>query len=313
MTQTSCNELLAVCIRDPRNELVRLECEALTGGVPDKFGVARCERVEAIRSACYVRIGLRTIVEAGSLEELVELTRSADFDSIRFRVELKRLTRTVQVDRWDAMRLVADAIPDHPDMIDPIHRFMILVREGWWTLGEVLSERLHDYRKHDRKPWRTSSSLPSQLARAIVNVVAHRTNCLADPCCGVGSVLLEACALGIRAFGSDYNRRMVGMSRENLAFFDYDAQVSVEDARDWRHTADAIVTDLPYGQKLAMSETDARLIMERSIQAAPVAVFVAGSNVSDWLSDAGYGDVSIFRVPKQTGFTRYVHLAERSP
>jgi tRNA G10 N-methylase Trm11 len=99
------------------------------------------------------------------------------------------------------------------------------------------------------------------------------------------------------------------MSRRNVAHFGYETQIDRADARDWSETADAVVTDLPYGRGLEVSEEDIRGIVAGVMCIAPVAVFVAGEDISSWLRDAGYGRVETYRVPKTRAFRRYIHRA----
>jgi tRNA G10 N-methylase Trm11 len=100
---------------------------------------------------------------------------------------------------------------------------------------------------------------------------------------------------------------MVGMSRKNLAYFDYIPNVELADAREWSRTADALVTDLPYGRYLKMDKDIILSILQNAARLAPIAIWVAGFDISDWLREAGYGRTETFRVPKSAGFTRYVH------
>ncbi len=53
-------------------------------------------------------------------------------------------------------------------------------------------------------------------------------------------------------------------------------------------------------------------ILTRAVQQAPVAVFVAGSDISVWLQKAGYENIEVFRIKKQHTFIRYVHRARSS-
>ena len=62
-----------------------------------------------------------------------------------------------------------------------------------------------------------------------------------DPCCGTGSILLQARALGITAFGSDRNPLMVDMTRGNLAHFGYTVEVTAQDAGQVNHVAVKVV------------------------------------------------------------------------
>jgi 23S rRNA G2445 N2-methylase RlmL len=108
-------------------------------------------------------------------------------------------------------------------------------------LGELLTENEH---LADDAAGVLQLSLPA----ALVNLVAPPARSILDPFCGTGSILLEAQALSMTAFGVDSNPRMVGMSSRNLAHFGYPTQVELGDALTTSRSADAMITDLPYGR-----------------------------------------------------------------
>lgn len=301
--------LLAVCIRDPRNQLVAAECENLTGSRPVTHGIARCQTLDYIRHAAYIRHGVRILACGETLDRLIENLRLTSFAGDDFRIEFLRLSKQATVDHWEAILAVADAMPYYPNLDEPRHRFLLAAHECGFWFGEILTSSDHTYRQHETRPYSTSSALPSQLARALINLVTPSAQTILDPCCGTGSILLEACALGATAFGVDWNPRMVIMSRRNLEHFGYAADVEYTDAREWSRPADAVVTDLPYGNKLEMSEVIIRGILDRAAALTPVVVCVAGCDISNWFHRAGYHDIEVFRVPKYTGFMRYVHRA----
>ena len=178
--------------------------------------------------------------------------------------------------------------------------------------GEVVAETDASYRRHDSKPWTTSSSLDGRFARALVNLVPTARSVL-DPCCGAGSIVLEAAALGLEAHGVDWKPAMVGMTRENLAHFGYAATVVQADSRLHHQVADAIVADLPYGHAIEADEPTIRAILERGAELAPEAVYVARADITLWLRAAGYSEVEVCTVRKRAGFTRWVHVARRTP
>jgi tRNA G10 N-methylase Trm11 len=305
------NELLATCIREPGNELISAECENLTGGKPDKDGVALCRTLEHVHKAAYVRAGIQCLAggRGETLDRLVKEIAEMTFGAQDFRIEFLRLSERIQVRQYEAIIAVANAIDASPNLDAPRHRFLLAVQDDGLWFGEILTEADGSYVRHTAKPYRTSSSLPSRLSRALVNLVVPPARTILDLCCGTGSILFEAQAIGVTAYGADWNPRMVGMSRKNLAHFGYAANVELADAREWNRTADALVTDLPYGRRLAMDSQVVRGILAHATCLAPVAVYVAGSDISDWLREAGYGDIEVFHVSKGARFTRYIHRA----
>jgi tRNA G10 N-methylase Trm11 len=291
--------------------LIAAECRSLTGGVPDGDGVAACNTVELVGRAAYVQQGVEVIASAGCFDELVDAVAQQDFPADAFRIDLHDPSDRIDRSTVEAATALADVIPHGPDLRRPRHRFVVAATSERVWFGEVVAETDASYRRHDSKPWTTSSSLDGRFARALVNLVPTARSVL-DPCCGAGSIVLEAASLGLDAFGVDWKPAMVGMTQQNLAHFGYDATVARADSRVHHQVADAIVTDLPYGHAIDADEPTIRAILERGVEAAPLAVYVARADITIWLRAAGYREVEVYTVRKRAGFTRWVHLARRS-
>ena len=290
--------------------MIAAECRSLTGGAPDDDGVAACTTVDLVGRAAYVQKGLNVIAGAGLLRELVVAVAEQEFLADDFRIDVHDPSGRIDRSTVEVATALADVIPYGPDLRRPRHRFVVAASADGVLFGEVVTETDASYRRHDSKPWTTSSSLDGRFARALVNLVPAARSVL-DPCCGAGSIVLEAASLGLDAYGVDWKPAMVGMTRENLAHFDYASTVVLADSREHHQIADAIVTDLPYGHAIEADEPTIRAILERSVEAAPVAVYVAHADITLWLRAAGYAEVELHTVRKRAGFTRWVHVARR--
>lgn len=305
------SERRALTARAPRNGLIGAECQALTGGRPDLDGVANCDNIARISRAAFVHCGIAVLARASTLDELVERVRERwedEMDADRFRVDVHDPAKRCSTSTLETATAFANVIPFGPDLRDPLHRFLVIAEEDGFTFGAVVAEADGSYRNHDKKPWTTSSSLDSRFARALVNLVPDAKSVL-DPCCGAGSIVLEAASLGLGAFGVDWKPALVGMTRENLAHFGYDGGVELADSRTHIQTADAVVTDLPYGNAIESDEYAIRAILEQSAGQAAAGVFVGPADISTWLVSAGYTDIEVLTVLKRRGFTRWVHVA----
>lgn len=303
--------LLAITSRAPRNGTIAAESVALTGASPDADGVAHCTSVSMIARAAYVHRGIRVLARADTFDELrarVAECVHIGLDAHRFRIDTHDPAGRSPRNSMEIAVAFANVLNDLPDLSDPVHRFIVVVGSHTWTFGEVVAEADGSYRQHDKKPWTTSSSLDSRFSRALVNLVPDATSIL-DPCCGAGSIVLEAAALGLDAFGVDWKPALVGMTRENLAHFGYPGTVVRADSRTHQQRADAIITDLPYGFAIDSDEGQIRAILERSATLAPQGVFVAPADISTWLRAAGFSDIVVHTVLKRRGFTRWVHTA----
>jgi tRNA G10 N-methylase Trm11 len=117
--------------------------------------------------------------------------------------------------------------------------------------------------------------------------------------------------LGLTASGMDCNPRMVGMSRRNLQSYGYQAVVQLGDARQCTCPAEAVVTDLPYGRTLAQDEENIREILHQMAGQASLGIYMTEQDITPWLEEAGYRNISVYRVQKRPGMTRRLHRALR--
>jgi len=309
-TRDGDSSAVAICARVDRHGLIAAECRSLTGGAPDGDGIADCNSIDLVDRGAFVQKGLDVIASSDSFDDLVASVEGVEFDADRFRIDVHDPSDRIGRSTQSVATAIADVIPYGPDLTDPRHRLLVVAGANRVLLGEVVAETNASYRRHDAKPWTTSSSLDARFARALVNLVPGARSIL-DPCCGAGSIVLEAASLGLDALGVDWKPAMVGMTAENLAHFGYSATVVRADSREHEQRADAIVTDLPYGHAIDADEAQIRAILERCSELAPVAVYVAPADFSMWLRAAGYDAIEVCTVRKRAGFTRWIHVARR--
>ncbi len=182
--------------------------------------------------------------------------------------------------------------------------------ELYATAGDWLLVRPAPWPPHfvePELPFRTSTSLPSRLARGVVNLVARPGDTLLDPVCGTGVLLVEALRIGCRARGGDLNPKAAAAARANLRALGLAGEVTVRDARTPPEHApvDALVGDLPYGKRLAPS--DLAPLLEALPRQARRWALVAHRDLSAELRAAGHAPRATIEVPKPT-FSRYVHV-----
>lgn len=305
----SSSSYLTISARVRRHGLITAECEQLTGGSPDADGVAAAEAVDLVGRAAYVQQGVRVLVRASSFDGLVARVAATVFDADRFRIDVHDPAGRSEHSSTEVAIALAEVMPFGPDLDDPQHRFLIAPTEEGWLFGEVVACTDAGYRRHEVKPWTTSSSLDARFSRGLVNLVPEARSLL-DPCCGAGSIVLEAASLGLEVRAVDWKPAMVGMTNENLAHFGYRADVAKADSRSHAFSpVDAVVTDLPYGHAIDADEPTIRSILENCARVSPLGVFVAPADFTLWLEAAGYTDISVHTVLKRRGFTRWIHRA----
>ena len=309
MTAVDRAEGVVVCVGERENELVAAECAALTGSMPDRsflHAAARRADIRRLPQAAYLRYGMRLIAEAPTLDALCRELRARAVAADGFRIEFHRLNPDAPYKRMESIAAAADAIEGRPNLSEPSVRFLLAAGRRTVLFGHLETEPTRSYEAHERKPWRMSSSLPARLARGMVNL-APNARTLLNLCCGSGSLLLEAAALGMRAVGCDLNMKMVGMTLQNARHFEYEIEAFKADARTLDCRADAVVVDLPYGKNLQADAANLQAIMNNAARLSPFAVIAACADLRPWMRAAGFEDVRVYRAPKNAFFTRHIH------
>ena len=138
---------------------------------------------------------------------------------------------------------------EHPDwrLADPAQL------EVWVTEFQpgrlVAALRLTDarMRQHDGRAEERPGALRPTVAAAMIRL-AGPPGVLLDPCCGSGTILAEAGAVGWDASGTDVDAGAIRAARRNVP----GARIDKGDARSLSrpdHSVDAVVSNLPFGQR----------------------------------------------------------------
>ena len=290
--------LYLTAIPDRLTALVAAECVALTGAAPNMHGIAISERRVNVRCGAYLKSCSEILFETTSLTELRANIRAAGLYADEFRVSIVKKPRSLKINAMELARDIGALIAGRANLSEPQVTFLVVLTPEKIWFGRHLSESDNMWLAHDQRPHVTSSSLPSRLARVLVNLVARPGDSLLDPCCGTGTIVMSAAHYGIRATGCDINPRMVGATTKNLQHFGLTAAVALGDARQIHGQFDAIATDLPYGINLIKNNAEDAKILANLHTCAPKAGFIDLRDLSKPLNDLGYQIETVIPVPK---------------
>ncbi|MCE2415250.1 methyltransferase domain-containing protein [Candidatus Poribacteria bacterium] len=283
---------------DGLTELVRAECVALTGSVPNTDGISISDRCVDVSRGAYLKSCSEILFETSSLTELCSNIRSIGLHADEFRVSVVKKPRTLKMNSMTLARDIGTAISGSANLRQPRTTFLTVVTAEKMWFGQLLSESDGVWHAHNQRPYVTSSSLPARLARVLVNLVALPGDRLLDPCCGTGTIVMAAAHSGIHTTGSDVNPRMIGATTKNLQHFGLSADVALGDARQIDGQYDAVATDLPYGINLVRDSTQEIEILSNLRTCASRAAFIDLRDLSKTLTDLGYQIESVLPVPK---------------
>ncbi len=290
--------LYLMAIPSQLTELASAESVALTGAVPDAYGITISDTCIDVRRGAYLKSCTEILFETASITELCVNIRSAGLHADDFRVSVVKKPHSLNLNSMTLASQIGGVIGGKPNLSSPRVVFLTVITPDKIWFGRLRSESDGMWVTHDQRPHVTSSSLPARLALALVNLVASPGEHLLDPCCGTGTIVLSAAHNGLRATGYDINPRMVGATTKNLKHFGLTANVQLEDARTIQGRFDAVATDLPYGISLVKDTAAAAEILENLHICAPKAGFIDTRDLSQPLSDLGYQVETIIPVPK---------------
>jgi len=287
--------------------LIEAECFAITGAIPDERGIALAETEADVSKAAYVKTCMEVITRVSSLPELYDQLGKMGLSSNEFRVSVVKIPRRLSLDSRQVMYQVGAKIAGKPNLANPKITFLVVATEETIWLGEILSESDGSWGEHSQKAYLYSSAIPTRLARAMVNLVAAPGDKIIDPCCGSGTILIEAASIGIKAVGCDINPKLADISVGNLKHFGLSGMILIADARNMSGSFDAVVTDLPYGRNCPTDDQLCREILANLRNLAPKIAVVTGEDMSQSLLQMGYDVEQVIPVPK-TSLTRYIHV-----
>ncbi|KAA9014573.1 TRM11 family SAM-dependent methyltransferase [Niallia endozanthoxylica] len=192
-------------------------------------------------------------------------------------------------ERKEIARQVACLIPgvanlDHPEIV-----FAITKVKGKWFFG-YYSENQGIWLIHQQKPHNYSTALTTRVARALVNIAVPELTGVKviDPCCGIGTVLVEALSMGVNIIGSDYNPLVMKGIRNNLTHFGLSGSIFLRDIRDITEMYDVAIIDMPYNLCSVVSDKEKFEMLQCARRFAKKMVVVTTEDIDGILNEVGF-------------------------
>lgn len=291
------------------SELCRMELRALFGQAPGRSSyIDSSLKIEANRSP-FISMRVDVMFEGKSLEEIISKAANISLDGSSFKVLYLKCGHKCSYEEQRLLeRQIGARIQGKADMRQPDITFGILSYDGGWLFG-VCHPANSIWQQHKHKPQNYSTGLPVAVARALVNIAMPepRGQRMIDPCCGMGSVLIEALSMGITIVGCDINPLAIRGARINLRHFGYndDELVSIGDMNEIQDHFDAAILDMPYNLCSVLPH-DEKLRMLGSLRRfSDVSVVVSSEDLGPDLLDIGFRIQDYGQVAKGT-FIRHV-------
>ncbi|PAE06052.1 RNA methyltransferase [Terribacillus saccharophilus] len=288
------NEYLYVYTKGlEEGSLCRLEQRVLFEQESDNL-IKSTKMIEPNRSP-FIKGRLTILYSGDSVEEIVKQVNHIELDNNTFKVlfiKINDLPKNQKVE-FEEQRAIEKKIGwniiGQAEMRNPDVLFGIVPFQGRWYFGSYLESEsvwLH----HAKKPQEYSTALSTRLARTVVNIAIPDPTAVRviDPCCGIGTVLVEALSMGIPIVGADRNPLVVKGARENIAHFNYHGEVAIQDISEQEGHYDVAIIDMPYNLYSRATAEEQYTIIQNARRIADRVVILTIEDMDEMILKAGF-------------------------
>ena len=294
--------------QDNERELCKMEMRCLFNReINEKYFFSDID-INASKSP-FIKSKIKIIYSDESLDRMVSKIKEDNFSYDDFKVSyVKSEQGDVQYeDRLEATRKIGFVVNGYPDMHKPRNPLAVTKINGLWIFGEY-ERNDFKWQKHNDKPYSYSNALGLRMARALVNIAMkdNEEGTLIDPCCGVGTVVIEALDLGIKVKGCEISKQMAYNARENVEFLGYLRDTIVcYDMHKIKDKYDSAIIDIPYGLFSPVTLEEQKAIIHTARNICEKMVIVTFEDMEKFIVEAGFSVIDKCVVPKGN-FKRHI-------
>lgn len=279
---------------EDESSLCALEMRSFFGEDSKSKVLESIVEVDPTRSP-FIKEKIRVIYEGGNLQDLNKEVKNLQLSGATFKVIYVKnggLAKT-EKEGFEKRRTVEREIGLHvngeADLHNPDRLFGVMNVNGRWVLGDYAKSESVWF-QHQKKPHGYSTALNTRVARAVVNIaIPNRSGIKAiDPCCGIGTVLVEARSMGVDIVGSDRNHLILNGARENIAHFGLTGEVNLADIRDITNHYDVAIIDLPYNLSSVITLEEKLEMLQSARRFANKVVVITVEPIDEILITAGF-------------------------
>ncbi|WP_379132777.1 RNA methyltransferase [Paenibacillus sp. sgz500958] len=293
--------------------LCQMELRCLFGReVPSSLFASDIE-IDVSRSP-FIKERIDVMYSGGSLPEIYDQTEQINVGEKTFKVIFVKTNDLSAADKIEynerrviereiGLRIVGEADVNHPDVV-----YGIVTLEGRWYFGPYHKNKATWFHQM-KKPRSYSIALSTRVARSAVNMAVPKPQGIRaiDPCCGIGTVMIEALSMGIDMVGRDINPFIAAGARTNIDHFGFTAEVTLGDIADITESYDVAIVDMPYNLYSSITPEEQFAILVNARRIADRVVIVAIEAMDEMIAEAGFTIVDRC-VAKKGLFSRHLML-----
>lgn len=306
--------LYIINYQDYEKSLCDMEMKYIFGNVPKEKYIYSKVNIKPSRSA-FIKHKISIIYSSIDIDNIVEHIRDNKIAYNDFKVNyIKSDYDDIDYNqRLQAVKDIGFVIIGFPDIHNPKVNLAITKINNNYIFGEYEKNDL-SWQRFDKMPHSYSNGLSLKMARAIINIAVQNNldSKVIDPCCGIGTVVLEGLDLGIDIKGIEISKQIAHNARNNIEFFGYDRDIIIcNDMHNLKEKYDIAIIDIPYGIFSPITYEEQVKIIKSSRKIAEKVILISFEDMDKELMQEGFKVIDKGTIVKNR-FTRYITIAVNS-
>ncbi len=261
-----------------------------------------------IDCSVFIKAKIKIVAFHQDIEKALEILKDKNVECESFKViYLKNENTHVEYNKTlEVCNLVSKCIKGRIMMKEPDTMIAVTRINNQWYIG-YYQHGVPNWKNFANKPYTFSNALDLRLARTVINIACKNNPniTVVDPCCGMGTVVLEGLALGMNIRGYDISREISYKGRLNVEYFGFEPTLIKKSAiADIKEYYDVAIIDIPYNLYAPITYEEQCDILVQARRICKRFILISYDDMSKELVDAGFEIIDYCGV-KKTEFTSF--------
>lgn len=287
--------------RPEHAELAFLEMNRLFNEpIASKWFISK--QVIDVEQSVFFNVRMDIICEAFSFQELYEqveqLTQS--FNKYKIMYHKSQLNDLSYEERLDIMYELSIRLQG-TGVIRDFDQLLGVIKINDTLYFGILHRQEHLWKTRQQKPHSYSNALPVYLARTVLNIAVGQSKHLklVDPCCGIGTLVIEGCNLGLSIEGYELSYKVAKNAKLNMVHYGYDkALIHHQDMLTIQDVYDIALLDIPYNLFSPFSKDQQMQLLIQCQKISKQLVLFSSEDMNKALIELGYSIEAQVQVSK---------------
>ncbi|MFV0254582.1 MAG: DNA methyltransferase [Erysipelotrichaceae bacterium] len=235
-----------------------------------------------VNSSVFLHFKVTVLIEGTSLNDLLDKITSLDYHD--WYLNMWHYDKNINYQkRMEITKKIALALKNEGNIKNPKLQLQWFTFSGIWYLG-ILERNPYTYKLRIAKPYQYSNALSVRLAHQIIQLTTYLpNNSIIDPCCGIGTVVIEGLIAKKNIVGCEINEQIKNNALRNLQHFNLPNRIFCQDMLEINELFDIAIIDIPYGLYNTFEKQQQLALLTKAITICRYLILISISDFDDYL------------------------------